>query len=142
MTEPTPDLLNGLSAAEARDRQALEGFNELPRAPRASPLRAALDVLREPMFALLVAAAVLYALIGELGEALLLFGFATVSVSIAIVQRGRSERALEALRGLATPRALVLRDGVRVRIPGREVVRGSGRQVIRTSGTAPKRWSR
>ncbi|HET7811904.1 MAG TPA: cation-translocating P-type ATPase [Steroidobacteraceae bacterium] len=124
MTEPTPDLLNGLSAAEARDRQALEGFNELPRAPRASPLHAALDVLREPMFALLVAAAVLYALIGELGEALLLFGFATVSVSIAIVQRGRSERALEALRGLATPRALVLRDGVRVRIPGREVVRG------------------
>ena len=118
------DLLAGLTAAEARDRLESDGYNELPRERRSAPLRVALEVLREPMFALLVAAAAVYALIGEAGESLLLVGFATVSISIAIVQRARSERALEALRGLASPRALVIRDGARQRIPGREVVRG------------------
>jgi Ca2+-transporting ATPase len=118
------DLLAGLTAAEARDRLESDGYNELPRERRSTPLRVALEVLREPMFALLVAAAAVYALIGEAGESLLLVGFATVSISIAIVQRARSERALEALRGLASPRALVIRDGARQRIPGREVVRG------------------
>ena len=76
------------------------------------------------MFALLIAAAAIYAVLGERGEALMLLGFATVSVSIAIVQQGRSEKALEALRDLTSPRALVIRDGQRIRIPGREVVRG------------------
>jgi Ca2+-transporting ATPase len=118
------DPLTGLDAAEARARLQREGFNELPRERRRSAARVALEVLREPMFALLVVAAGVYAVIGEFGEAALLLGFATVSVSIAAVQRGRSERALEALRDLSSPRALVVRDGARQRIPGREVVRG------------------
>ena len=84
------DLLAGLTAAEARDRLESDGYNELPRERRSTPLRVALEVLREPMFALLVAAAAVYALIGEAGESLLLVGFATVSISIAIVQRARS----------------------------------------------------
>jgi len=50
--------------------------------------------------------------------------FASFSVSITVIQESRSERALEALRDLSSPRALVVRDGVRKRIPGREVVRG------------------
>ncbi len=76
------------------------------------------------MFALLIAAAVVYGALGELGESLMLLGFATISVSIAVVQQGRSEKALDALRDLTSPRALVIRDGERIRIPGREVVRG------------------
>ena len=125
MTAPAPcDALTGLGAAEARARLAAEGFNELP-AEHGRPLwRIALGVMREPMFFLLVAAAVVYALIGDLGGALLLLVFATISVAIAVVQQGRSERALDALRDLTSPRALVLRDGQRLRIPGREVVRG------------------
>jgi Ca2+-transporting ATPase len=115
---------SGLDSAEAHDRLARDGFNELPRERRRSVARAALEVLREPMFALLMAAAGVYAIIGEFGESLVLLGFATASVSIAAVQRGRSERALEALRDLSSPRALVIRDGVRQRVPGREVVRG------------------
>jgi len=125
MTAPAPcDALTGLGAAEARARLAAEGFNELP-AEHGRPLwRIALGVMREPMFFLLVAAAVVYALIGDRGGALLLLVFATLSVAIAVVQQGRSERALDALRDLTSPRALVVRDGQRLRIPGREVVRG------------------
>src|SRR6185503_14002683 len=60
----------------------------------------------------------------EISEALLLLLFATLSVAINIVHQGRSEQALDALRDLTSPRALVMRDGRRVRIAGREVVRG------------------
>jgi Ca2+-transporting ATPase len=118
------DIPAGLSAAEARDRLQREGFNELPAAGRRSAARIAGEVIREPMFALLIAAAVIYAVLGDRGEALLLLAFATISVSIAIIQQGRSEKALESLRELTSPRALVIRDGQRVRIPGRDVVRG------------------
>jgi Ca2+-transporting ATPase len=118
-TEPT-----GLTAAEARERLAREGYNELPSQERRPFWRIAAGVIREPMFALLIGAASIYALLGDAGEALLLLAFASISVTIAVVQQGRSERALEALRDLASPRALVLRDGQRLRIPGREVVRG------------------
>ena len=124
MPVPNNDLTSGLSAAEARSRLEREGFNELPAAGRRPVWRIATEVIREPMFALLIAAAVIYGVLGERGEALLLLGFATISVSIAIVQQGRSEKALDALRELTSPRALVIRDGERVRIPGREVARG------------------
>jgi Ca2+-transporting ATPase len=118
------DLLNGLSAAEARRRLAAEGFNELPAGERRPLWAIATGVLREPMFALLVAAAVLYGVIGEKAEAALLLAFATLSISITFIQQGRSERALAALRDLTSPRALVIRDGQHARIAGREVVRG------------------
>ena len=54
----------------------------------------------------------------------MLLGFVFVVMAITIVQERRTERALEALRDLSSPRALVIRDGVRQRIAGREVVRG------------------
>jgi len=118
------DVQSGLSATEARSRLEREGFNELPAAGKRSGTKIAGEVVREPMFALLIAAAVIYAVLGERGEAVMLLAFATISVSIAIVQQGRSEKALHALRELTSPRALVVRDGQRIRIPGREVVRG------------------
>jgi Ca2+-transporting ATPase len=101
-----------------------EGPNALPELERRTGLRIILEVIREPMFALLLGAGVLYLFIGSRGEALVLFAFACFSVAIAIVQEGRSERVLEALRDLTSPRALVIRDGEQTRIPGREVVRG------------------
>ena len=114
----------GLSGREAAQRLRVEGPNALPELERRTPLRIVVDVVREPMFALLLGAGVLYLLIGSPGEALVLFAFACLSVTIAIVQEGRSERVLEALRDLTSPRALVIRDGAQIRIPGREVVRG------------------
>jgi Ca2+-transporting ATPase len=121
---PSSQLSAGLTRAEARARLEREGFNELPAADRRTARRIVADVIREPMFALLIAAAAVYGVLGEMGESLMLLGFATISVSIAVVQQGRSEKALEALRDLTSPRALVIRDGERMRIPGREVVRG------------------
>ncbi len=114
----------GLTAHEAAQRLQAEGPNALPELERRTAMRIVLEVVREPMFALLLGAGVLYLLIGSRGEALVLFAFACFSVAIAIIQEGRSERVLEALRDLTSPRALVIRDGEQTRIPGREVVRG------------------
>ena len=101
-----------------------EGFNELPLGDGRGVLRIVIDVLREPMFSLLLAAGAIYLVLGDLGEAIVLLAFATLSVLITVVQETRSERVLAALRDQASPRALVIRDGERRRIPGREVVRG------------------
>ena len=116
--------LQGLSSAAAERRLRADGPNEIPRPKRRSLGRIALEVLTEPMFALLLLASVLYLLIGSLLDALVLTAFATLSVAIALVQQGRGERVLAALRDLASPRALVLRDGVQLRVSGREVVVG------------------
>lgn len=114
----------GLSDADARARLKAEGFNELPAPDRRTPLRIAFEVLREPMLALLLAGGATYLLLGDLQEALILLAFAGMSVVITVVQEMRTERVLEALRDLTSPRALVIRNGRRLRIAGREVVRG------------------
>ena len=121
---PPDDLMQGLGALEAAQRLRADGPNEVPRPARRSLGRIALEVLTEPMFALLLIASLLYLLLGELADALVLSAFATFSVAIALIQQGRSERVLAALRDLASPRALVVRDGVQQRIAGRDVVVG------------------
>ena len=114
----------GLSEAEAQTRLQSEGYNELPHQDRRTPLRIVLEILREPMLALLLGGGLIYVLLGDLKEALILLTFATMSVAITVVQETRTERVLEALRDLTSPRALVIRDGTRRRIAGREVARG------------------
>ncbi|GAA0318104.1 HAD-IC family P-type ATPase [Sphingomonas oligophenolica] len=113
----------GLTADAARARLEADGPNELPRAGQRSVLRIAIEVLREPMLALLLAGGVAYLLLGDTTEALILLAFATFSVVVTVVQESRTEHVLEALRDLSAPRALVIRDGARLRIAGREVVR-------------------
>ena len=114
----------GLSAAEASARLTADGPNELPMASRRSYLRIIGEVLREPMLLLLLLGGVTYLLIGDLTDALILLGFAAFSVVLTVIQESRTEHVLEALRDLSAPRALVIRDGERIRIAGREVVRG------------------
>lgn len=121
-----PDLntIGGLTAATAAERLRRDGPNELPRAARRGIFRILAEVMRQPMFMLLIGGGVVYLLLGDRLEAILLLLFACLSVTITLVQESRSERVLEALRDLASPRALVIRDGQRVLIAGREVVVG------------------
>ncbi len=114
----------GLTTPEAERRLTEEGYNELapPRARRVHEIAA--EVLREPMFLLLLAAGVIYLLLGSLEDALMLLCFVLIVIAITVFQAQKSERVLEALRELSSPRAKVMRDGKPQRIAGREVVKG------------------
>ncbi len=116
--------ITGLSEEEAQTRLREQGMNELPSAKRRHILAIALEVVREPMFLLLVAGGALYLVLGDLQEALMLLGFVFVVMGITLYQERKTERALEALRDLSSPRALVIRGGEQKRIAGREVVQG------------------
>jgi len=116
--------MNGLTSIEAARRLAAEGANELAQDGRRRVWQIAFEVLREPMLLMLLAAGAIYISLGDLQEALLIVVLASASIVVTIVQEARSERVLEALRDLTSPRALVLRDNEQKRIPGREVVRG------------------
>jgi P-type Ca2+ transporter type 2C len=116
--------MKGLSAGDAQIRFVSDGPNELPRTGSRSALKIVGEVLREPMLALLLAGGVAYLILGDLTEALILLAFALFSIVLTVVQETRTEHVLEALRDLSAPRAMVIRDGVRVRIAGREVVQG------------------
>jgi P-type Ca2+ transporter type 2C len=116
--------LVGLRHADAQARFLEEGPNELPTQKRRSLWTIGFEIAREPMFLMLVAAGSLYLFLGEARDALMLLGFVFVVMAITIVQERRTERALDALRDLSSPRALVIRDGTHRRIAGREVVRG------------------
>src|SRR6187431_83844 len=115
---------SGLTEAGAAARLQAEGPNELPQPARRTPFRIAIEVLREPMLALLLVGGIVYLVLGDLKEAIILVAFATMSIVITVVQETRTERVLEALRDLTSPRALVIRDDERRRIAGRDVVRG------------------
>jgi Ca2+-transporting ATPase len=116
---------SGLSEAEAASRLKEHGYNELPSArKRRTVLAIAFEVAREPMFLLLIACGTIYLVVGEWKEALALLSFVFVIMGITLYQERKTERTLEALRDLSSPRALVIRDGVQKRIVGREVVPG------------------
>jgi len=121
---PAAGAGSGLSAVQAAQRLAEDGPNALSGRQRRSLLSIAAETVREPMFLLLLAAGTLYMVFGDLQEGLTLFGFVLVTVALTLYQEGKTERAIEALRDLTSPRALVVRDGQPQRIAGRDVVRG------------------
>jgi Ca2+-transporting ATPase len=121
---PTPPTRTGLTAAEAARRLADDGPNALAQQQRRTIWRVLFEVVREPMFLLLLGAAGLYLVLGDVSEGLTLLGFVLVIIGITVVQEGRTERALDALRDLSSPKATVVRDGERRVISSLEVVRG------------------
>ena len=114
----------GLSTAQAEQRLAEEGPNALPDSTPKSGAAMVWDVLSEPMFLMLLAAGVIYLALGDKAEALFLLSFVWVVMGTTWVQERKTQRALESLRDLSAPRALVVRDGQAQRIAGRDVVRG------------------
>ena len=114
----------GLNSAQAAQRLAADGSNTLPSAQRRTWLVILRETLREPMFLLLLVAAALYLLLGDVHEGAALLFFVFVTIGITLYQEGKTEKAMEALRDLTSPRALVLRDGQQQRIAGSDVVVG------------------
>ena len=118
------DSVTGLTSEQAAEKIRTEGYNELPEGEKHGIFGIIAEVVKEPMFILLVASGLIYLFLGDITESIMLLGFVFVIIGITVYQEQKTERALEALRNLSSPRALVIRDGQQKRIAGREVVTG------------------
>jgi Ca2+-transporting ATPase len=114
----------GLPSAEATRRLRQDGPNLLPQPDRRNWLRIIWSVLREPMLLLLVGAVGIYLLLGDPQEAAILGASVLLVIALTVYQEHKSERALQALRDLSSPRACVLRDGETQWVAARELVVG------------------
>lgn len=132
---PSAGAYIGLTEAEAAVRLEALGPNIISRQGGRSLADILWGAVKEPAFLLLLAAAGLYLVLGDLGEGLFLVGGAFATVALVVAQESRSERALAALRKLAEPMARVMRDGVERRIaasalvPGDIVLVGEGERL-------------
>ena len=140
----------GLPTGEVNRRLLEEGYNETPSRERKNLPDIIGEVIREPMFLLLVGAGLISFVLGDVEEGAILLSFAVVVIGITAYQEQKTENALEALRNLSSPRALVIRDGSLRRVAGREVVTGGtlfflavavalpvAREVFRFAGFGP-----
>jgi Ca2+-transporting ATPase len=132
MADIAGNRFTGLSDADVRQKQAEHGFNELPAVRSDGFFKLALGILKEPMFLLLVVCASLYMAVGDIQEGIMLLGFVLFIMGIEFYQERKTGKALEALREMSSPKARVLRNGVEVKIPCREVVEGD--LVVLTEG--------
>ena len=112
----------GLSDAEVLDRRRQFGSNRLPEDKSKRLPRQLLGVIREPMMALLVAAALISALLGDAIEASALMVSVLFVISISLFQVRRTDKALAALKVLSAPKATIYRNGQIVQLPSEEVV--------------------
>ena len=115
-------MVNGLTKEEALSRLKKYGYNELPSAKRKKLTDFIIEIIKEPMIFLLLAASILYLFLGDKIEAVLLSASVIVVVSISLFQETKSEKSLKALANLSSPRAIVMRDGQEKRVAGRDVV--------------------
>jgi Ca2+-transporting ATPase len=86
--------LRGLTDEEVIERLAEDGYNELPNTQKRTIFHILLEVIREPMFLLLIACGLLYLFLGDVEEALMLLGFVFVIIGITIYQEQKTEKAL------------------------------------------------
>src|ERR1035437_8890843 len=108
----TSEKYKGLTTNQVKEKLRTEGYNSLPSSKPKNFLSIVVGVVKEPMFILLVACGSLYLVLGELQEGLMLLGFVFVIMGIEFFQQKKTEKALDALKDMASPRALVIRDGV------------------------------
>ncbi len=116
--------MGGLTTKEAAIQLKKYGSNLLPESQPKSLFSIIFKVIKEPMFLMLLLAGAIYMALGDRAEAAFLLSFVFVVIGMTLSQERKTQRALESLRELSSPRALVIRDGVERRIAGRDVVPG------------------
>ncbi|MGQ9366289.1 cation-transporting P-type ATPase [Azospirillum sp. ST 5-10] len=126
----SPD--GGLTAAQAADRLARFGANRLTPPKRRSALMRFLVQFDNILIYVLIGAGLVSLLLGELTDAGVIAGVVLINALIGYVQEGKAEQALDAIRGMLSPHATVLRDGHQLALPAEELVPGD--RVILASG--------
>lgn len=116
--------IQGLASSDVVRRHKKFGFNELPNQDRKNFLKIIIGLATEPMIFLLLITVIIYFILGDHNEAFLLMASFVGIIGIEFYQEAKTEKSLQALRNLSSPISVVIRDGRRITIPGREVVVG------------------
>lgn len=116
--------MTGLTSEEAKRLQEQYGKNELTPLKKESFLRDVLHVVSEPMFLLLIAAAIIYFILGEPRDGAVMLVFVVAVIGIEVYQEWKTDRTLKALKDLSAPRITVVRDGEEQTIASADLVPG------------------
>lgn len=118
------DIRNGLCTAEAAGRLKRDGRNEMKAARQKTPVESFLEQLNDPLIYVLIVAAVVSILLGESSDAVIIGVVVALNAVVGMLQEGKARKALESLKKLASPKAMVIREGRRREIPAAELVKG------------------
>ena len=114
----------GLTETEAAKRLAADGANELEQEKKKSPGAAFLEQLNDPLICVLLVAALVSFLLHEISDAVIIGVVVLVNAVVGVIQEGKAQKALESLKKLTSPRAVVRRDSVVREIAAAELVVG------------------
>ncbi len=114
----------GLSSEKAKELQRIYGRNELTAQNKDGFLKKLLHIISEPMFLLLIAAAIIYFILGEARDGAIMLIFVIGIIAIDAIQEWKTDKTLNALKELSAPEIRVIRDGCEKTIPSAELVPG------------------
>lgn len=124
ISELNTDIINGLTSQEAKTRLEKNGPNKLQEKKKKSLLQLFFAQINDVMIYILIFAAVLSAIVGEISDAIIIAIVILINAIIGLVQESKAEKALESLKQLSTPKAIVKRDGTLKEIPSEDLVVG------------------
>ncbi|EDT15720.1 Calcium-transporting ATPase 1 [Clostridium perfringens] len=124
LQELNVDEKNGLSSTEALRRLEKYGKNKLETKKKKTLFKQFLSQLKDIMIYILIIAAIISAFLGEISDALIILLVIIINAVIGVVQESKAEKALDALKELSTPKALVKRDGSLKEILSEDIVPG------------------
>lgn len=116
--------LDGLSSDTAKDLLTKHGYNELKEKDKTPTWKLFLETFKDPLVIILLIAALVQAFLGEGTESLIIFAVITLNSVLSVVQTKKAEGSIESLKKLSVPNAKIIRDGIKVTIPSRDIVPG------------------
>ena len=118
------DKDKGLKRREAMERKTKYGANKLKDQEQKSLGQMILEQLNDPLILILVVAMAISLMLHELGDAIIIITVVALNATVGIIQEGKAGKAVEALKKISSPQAVVLREGERMRIPAEDLVQG------------------
>ena len=118
------DERKGISPAEAAARLIQDGRNEMKEPKKKTVLQSFFEQLNDPLIYVLIVAAVVSILLKEISDAVIIGVVVLLNATVGVLQEGKARRALESLKKLTSPKAMVIREGRRLEIPAAELVKG------------------
>lgn len=124
IAELKTDGVKGLTSAEAGRRLGMYGRNEMKAARKKTAVESFLEQLNDPLIYVLIVAAAVSVFLGEISDAVIIGAVVMLNAVVGMLQEGKARKALESLKKLTSPKAMVIRDGRRMEIPAAELVKG------------------